>query len=30
MDEDRELLTEDSYDAAQGVAMGIACFLEGR
>jgi len=30
MDEDRELLTERSYEAAQGVAMGIACFLEGR
>lgn len=26
---DRELLTERSYDAAQGVARGIVCFLEG-
>jgi N-acetylmuramoyl-L-alanine amidase len=30
MDADRELLTENSYEAAQGVALGIACFLEGR
>jgi N-acetylmuramoyl-L-alanine amidase len=26
---DRELLTENSYEVAQGVARGIACFLEG-
>lgn len=26
---DRELLTEHSYELAQGVAQGIACFLEG-
>ena len=26
---DRELLTERSYEVAQGVARGIACFLEG-
>jgi len=25
---DRELLTEHSYDVAQGIARGIACFLE--
>ena len=25
----RALLTERSYDAARGVARGIACFLEG-
>jgi N-acetylmuramoyl-L-alanine amidase len=26
---DRELLTKNSYEVAQGVARGIACFLEG-
>jgi N-acetylmuramoyl-L-alanine amidase len=26
---DRELLTENAYEVAQGVARGIACFLEG-
>jgi N-acetylmuramoyl-L-alanine amidase len=26
---DRELLTDHSYEVAQGVARGIACFLEG-
>ncbi len=26
---DRELLTEHSYELAQAVAQGIACFLEG-
>ncbi len=26
---DRDLLTEHSYEVAQGVARGIACFLEG-
>jgi len=26
---DRELLTEHAYEVAQGVARGIACFLEG-
>lgn len=29
MDEDRELLTEHSYEVAQAVARGIVCFLEG-
>jgi N-acetylmuramoyl-L-alanine amidase len=29
MGADRELLTENSYAVAQGVARGIACFLEG-
>jgi len=29
MGADRELLTEDAYHVAQGVARGIACFLEG-
>ncbi len=29
MDADRELLTGHSYELAQGVARGIACFLEG-
>ncbi len=29
MGADRELLTEDAYEVAQGVARGIACFLEG-
>jgi N-acetylmuramoyl-L-alanine amidase len=29
LDADRELLTEHSYEVAQGVARGIACFLEG-
>jgi N-acetylmuramoyl-L-alanine amidase len=29
MDADRKLLTEDSYEVAQGVARGVACFLEG-
>jgi N-acetylmuramoyl-L-alanine amidase len=29
MDADQVLLTEDSYRVAQGVARGIACFLEG-
>jgi N-acetylmuramoyl-L-alanine amidase len=29
MDADRELLTEDSYHVAEGVARGIICFLEG-
>ncbi len=28
MGADRELLTEDAYHVAQGVAKGIACFLE--
>jgi N-acetylmuramoyl-L-alanine amidase len=26
---DRELLTANSYEVAQGVARGIACFLDG-
>jgi N-acetylmuramoyl-L-alanine amidase len=30
MDADRKLLTEDGYDAAEGVANGIVCFLEGQ
>ena len=29
MGADRELLTENAYQVAQGVARGIACFLEG-
>ena len=29
MDADRELLTDSSYQVAQAVARGIACFLEG-
>jgi N-acetylmuramoyl-L-alanine amidase len=29
MDADRELLTENSFMAAQGVAQGVICFLEG-
>jgi len=29
MGADRKLLTEHSYEVAQGVARGIACFLEG-
>jgi N-acetylmuramoyl-L-alanine amidase len=29
MDADRDLLTNNSYAVAQGVARGIACFLEG-
>jgi N-acetylmuramoyl-L-alanine amidase len=29
MDADRELLTEGALDVAQGVALGIVCFLEG-
>jgi N-acetylmuramoyl-L-alanine amidase len=29
MGADRELLTEHSYEVAQGVSRGIACFLEG-
>jgi len=29
MGADRELLTEDAYHVAQGIARGIACFLEG-
>jgi N-acetylmuramoyl-L-alanine amidase len=29
MDADRRLLTENSYQVAQAVARGIACFLEG-
>ncbi len=29
MEADRDLLTEHSYEVAQGVARGIACFLEG-
>jgi N-acetylmuramoyl-L-alanine amidase len=29
MDADRDLLTENSYEVAQGVARGVACFLEG-
>ena len=29
MGADRELLTEHSYEVAQGIARGIACFLEG-
>lgn len=30
MEADREILTEHAYEVAQGVARGIACFLEGR
>jgi N-acetylmuramoyl-L-alanine amidase len=29
MGADRQLLTERSYEVAQGVALGLACFLEG-
>ncbi len=29
MEADQVLLTEDSYRVAQGVARGIACFLDG-
>jgi N-acetylmuramoyl-L-alanine amidase len=29
MGADRELLIEHAYEVAQGVARGIACFLEG-
>ena len=29
MEADRDLLTNNSYAVAQGVARGIACFLEG-
>jgi N-acetylmuramoyl-L-alanine amidase len=29
MGADRELLTEGALDVAQGVALGIVCFLEG-
>ena len=30
MGADRSLLTDRSYEVAQGVARGIACFLEGQ
>jgi hypothetical protein len=29
MGADRDLLIDDAYEVAQGVARGIACFLEG-